>query len=70
MWTWWPLPEKQSDNRLAPREARTWPLAVPDGAVGAVVTASSHRITEDTAVFHHLGDYPRSLVTHTLNVTW
>jgi hypothetical protein len=70
VWTWWPAPEKQSDNRLAPREARSWSLGVPAVAVGATVTASSHRMTPETADYHHLGDYPRSVVTHTLTVGW
>jgi hypothetical protein len=38
--------------------------------VGATVTASSHRMTPETADYHHLGDYPRSVVTHTLTVGW
>lgn len=66
-WEWNP-PKKLGDNRLAPREERVETLARPDGAKAAVVEASSHRITEKTAEYHHLEDYPRSLLTHRIRV--
>jgi hypothetical protein len=67
-WEWYPLPKKLDDNRLAPREARVLDVPIPEGAVSASVTASSHRMTPETVEYHHLGDYPISVVTHTLTV--
>ncbi len=67
-WTWWPAPEKTGDNRLAPRESRSESVVVPDGAAAARLVASSHRMTAAIAEYHHLGDYPRQVVTHRLRV--
>ncbi len=67
-WEWWPVAKKLDDNRLAPRESRTWTVPPPAGAVSAVIEASSHRMTDETAAFHHLDDYPRALVTHAVTV--
>lgn len=68
-WEWWPEPKKLGDTRLLPQEVRSYEIPAPAGAVKAVVSASSHRISEETANYHHLGDYPRSLDTHRLEVT-
>jgi len=68
-WTWYPVPEKRGDNRLAPREARTFSVAIPGSAVAAQVEASSHRMTDEAAAYHHLDDYPRSIRTHQLRVS-
>lgn len=65
-WEWWPEVKKLGDNRLSPREQRVYSVPVPVGAVGATIQASSHRMTEETVEYHHLGDYPVSVVTHTL----
>ena len=67
-WEWWPAPRKLGDNRLAPREERTERVPVPEGADTAVVVASSHRMTPETAAYHELGDYPLSVETHRLTV--
>jgi len=68
-WTWYPVPVKRADNRLAPREERVFSISVPEGAVAARVEASSHRISEEAAVYHGLDDYPRSIRTHQLTVS-
>ena len=68
-WKWYPVAEKVGDNRLAPRASRDWTVPLPDGATRAVVEASSHRMTQETADYHHLDGYPRFLVTHHLVVT-
>lgn len=68
-WEWWPVAKKLDDNRLAPRESRTWTLQPPPGAAAATLEASSHRMTDDTAAFHALEGYPRSVVTHTIALT-
>jgi len=67
-WEWWPAPNKLGDNRLDPGEFRTWPVAIPAGAQQAQVTASSHRMTPETAQHHDLADYPLSVVTAELTV--
>lgn len=69
IWEWWPAPKQLSDNRLAPREVRTASIAVPTGAVQAIVEASSHRMSEETQAFHHLDGYPLAITTHRLIVT-
>lgn len=63
-WTWNPEPKKEDDNRLAPDESRTVQVPAPAKAVSAVVRASSHRMSEETANYHHLTDYPRMVQTH------
>lgn len=67
-WEWYPEARKVADDRLAPNEARTWTLAPPPGATRARVEASSHRMTPETAAYHHLGDYPLSVQTHAIDV--
>jgi hypothetical protein len=69
VWEWWPAPKKLDDTRLAPRASRTELLALPEGAERAEVSASSHRMTRETAEYHHLGDYPLSVETHRLEVS-
>lgn len=66
-WKWWPKPEKLGDNRLAPQTSRTLNMPWADGAVRWELTASSHRISEESAQYHTLSDYPTSRVTHTLS---
>jgi len=66
VWKWWPEPVKLSDNRLAPLESREIRLQIPSSAKRWVVTARSHRISNEAAQFHDLGEYPRSRVTHEL----
>jgi len=68
-WEWWPEPKKLADNRLAPRESRTMRVSRPAGAVAARIEASSHRMSVETADYHHLQDYPLSVVTHRLVVS-
>ena len=68
-WEWWPAPKKLGDNRLAPQERREIAVPTPDTANHATVTASSHRMTEEIAEFHHLTKYPLSVVTHEISVT-
>ena len=68
-WTWWPEPEKHGDTRLAPRESRTFTVRAPSDAVRATVTGSSHRMSEETAAYHELEDYPLSIQTHELVLT-
>ncbi|TNE91237.1 MAG: hypothetical protein EP330_06220 [Deltaproteobacteria bacterium] len=68
-WEWYPAPKKLNDNRLAPKEARTETLAIPEGAARAVIEASSHRISKETAEYHHLDAYPRSLLIHRITVS-
>lgn len=68
-WTWWPTPSKEGDNRLAPKASRRLEVPSPAGADRAVVTAISRRISEETATYHQLGDYPRELLTHQLTLT-
>lgn len=63
-WNWTIPPVKVADNRLKPREARSWTLLVPPGAVVAELVASTHRISKGNAEYHGLGDYPRSIETH------
>lgn len=65
-WAWEVPPRKVDDNRLAPREWRDATVPVPEGATQAHVEASNHRISAENAAYHHLGDYPRSVVTHDL----
>lgn len=67
-WEWTTPPRKVADNRLKPRETRTERVPVPEGAVRAEVVGSAHRISEENAAYHHLGDYPRSVETHRLDV--
>ncbi len=67
-WEWTSPPKKIADNRLEPEEGRVESLVVPEGAVHASITASSHRISKKNADYHHLGDYPRSVVTHQLEI--
>ncbi len=63
VWKWWPEPEKLSDNRLAPLERREAVVPRPAGAVTWVLTATSHRISQEALDFHDLEDYPASRVT-------
>ena len=63
-WEWTVPPKKVADNRLAPRESRVVRIAIPPNATLAVVKGSSHRISEENAAYHHLGDYPRFVQTH------
>jgi len=68
-WEWWPEPRKLDDNRLAPLETRTLQVPIPQGAVSARVVVSSHRMSEETAAYHALKDYPLSIRTHALELT-
>jgi hypothetical protein len=65
-WEWWPIARKLDDNRLAPGEVRELAVPLADGAVAARILASSHRMSEEAAAFHHLDGYPRSVLTHEL----
>jgi nitrate reductase cytochrome c-type subunit len=67
-WVWWPEPRKEGDNRLAPEERRRLDVPRPAEATRAVITATSRRISEETASYHHLGDYPREVITHRVEV--
>jgi hypothetical protein len=67
-WEWYPEVKKLGDTRLNPKESRSWFVAVPAGAVSATIEASSNRLTEETALYHGLLDYPRTLPTHHLTV--
>ncbi len=68
-WVWDPVPQKVGDTRLAPREPRVRHLPIPAGAARAVLGASSHRMSEETADWHELtGRYPLSVDTHHLEV--
>lgn len=68
-WEWEPTPRKLDDNRLAADEARAWRVSMPPGTARVQVVASSHRMSEDTAAYHHLlGRYPISRETHRLVV--
>ena len=63
-WEWNP-PTKLADNRLKPGERRVHAVARPEGASAARVRLSSHRMSLETARYHHLeGRYPLSLITH------
>jgi len=68
-WEWWPTPRKLSDDRLAPRESRSYQVPLPAGTVSARVLATSSRLTEETAAYHALDGYPREVRTHELLVT-
>ncbi len=68
IWRWHPTPEKQSDNRLAPRETRVVSVDVPEGADAALVVVSSHRMSQENADYHELVDYPLSVETHRIEV--
>jgi len=68
-WQWSVPPTKIADNRLKPRESRSWTLPVPPTATTAEVVASSHRISKENAEYHGLGDYPRSVETHRIQVS-
>lgn len=68
-WAWWPEPRKLEDNRLKPRERRTFDVPVPDGAVRARIVASSHRMAQETADYHALAGYPLSVETHAFEVS-
>lgn len=68
VWEWEPEPRKLSDNRLLPGQTSVHRVPVPSGAVAAELTASSWRISEENAAYHHLGDYPRGVVTHVQTV--
>ncbi len=64
-WEWEPTPRKTGDTRLAPLESRVEEVAIPAGAATAHAVASSHRMTEDNARYHHLlPDYPIAVETH------
>lgn len=68
VWSWDP-PTKHADNRLAPLEARVRHIPLPPGAERAIVTASSHRMTDEIATYHGLlGIYPRSIRTHRIEL--
>jgi hypothetical protein len=69
-WSWGVPPRQLSDNRLAPGERRAWRLAVPVGTVEVALEASSHRLTEENARWHHLDGYPRFVVTHRARRPW
>jgi hypothetical protein len=53
---WYPEIRLLSDNRLAPRESRDWPLRVPrqDGPVRLEVLAAKYRLSAESLAFHHL----------------
>lgn len=65
-WEWWPAPKMLGDNRLAPQESRSFRHGIAKGATGWRVEVRSHRISDEAAEHHHLGDYPRSRITQTL----
>ncbi|MEM6927914.1 MAG: hypothetical protein AAF602_13365, partial [Myxococcota bacterium] len=67
-WQWSTPPVKLADNRLKPREARSWTLPPPSDAVVADVVASSHRISKDNAEYHGLEGYPRSVETQRIRI--
>lgn len=64
VWTWWPEPKRESDNRLAADERRTLTVPWPEAATEARIEASVHRLSDANAAYHGLTDYPRSRVTH------
>lgn len=68
-WQWSTPPVKVGDNRLKPRESRTWTWPVPSGAVNAEIVASTHRISKANAEYHGLGDYPRAIETQRFTVS-
>ena len=67
-WAWEPTPKKLDDNRLAPKEIRKIDVPIPEGAVSAEIDAWSHRISDENAEYHNLGDYPRKKKTHAFAV--
>ncbi len=67
-WEWYPVAKKLSDNRLAPLEHRERVFIAPPGARKALVVASSHRMSPETADYHHLKDYPIGIETHRFEV--
>ena len=67
-WEWEPLPRRLDDTRLAAGATAIRRYAIPRGAASAVIEASSHRMTVETAAYHHLDDYPISLVTQRLEL--
>ncbi len=68
VWEWTAPPRKVSDNRLAPRARRVERVLVPEGTTRVVLEASSHRISEENAAYHHLDGYPRSVRTHRIEL--
>jgi hypothetical protein len=67
-WEWWPEPKELGDTRLAPKDSRTWTVPAPAAASSVQVRASSHRLSAETAEYHHLDNYPRSVQTHAIDV--
>ncbi len=61
VWVWWPVAERQSDNRLAPGESRSLTLALPPTypALEIQVRLDHVRISDENADHHNLTDYPR-----------
>ena len=69
VWSWHPVPERRSDNRLLPREERVFSVPIPETATAVTLTAESHRMSEENAAYHGLTDYPLSIETHRLERT-
>ncbi len=64
-WKWHPVPEKLSDNRLAPEESRQHSLVIPPAAKRAVIEVVHERMSAEAAAYHHLtGKYPIAQITH------
>ena len=58
VWTWWPTPEKQSDNRVMPGTSQTLDAPRPPDAARATLRVTRHRMTPETAAHHALDGYP------------
>lgn len=58
VWTWWPTPEKQSDNRVMPGTSQTLDAPRPPDAARATLRVTRHRMTPEAAAHHALDGYP------------
>ncbi len=67
-WEWTTPPVRRSDNRLSPKERREVTVTLPPGTTRVEIVAGSYRISEENAAFHHLGDYPRGVETHRIQL--
>ena len=56
-WTWSP-PTRHADDRLAPRETRTYRVELPAGASRLVLTGVNERMSEANRAYHQLDGYP------------
>lgn len=69
VWEWYPVAKKISDNNLDPLESRTYTIGLlpsEEGTYTLHTKVTKHRMTEETAAYHHLTeDYPTFITVFT-----